>query len=626
EIGGSFLKEDDGFAGLAVIRTEALSLSAIGAYRYADGSPSLFIYAVLDYPLGGPAFFYVTGFAAGFGYNRRLVTPSIEGVATFPLVREATGSSAPLPGGQYDRAARLQQEIRALGSAIPADPGQYFLAVGLKFTSFKQIDSFALLAIQFGNRFEIDLLGLSTLKVPAPIGSELVTPVAEAQLALKAVFIPSEGFLGVRAQLTNSSYILSRACHLTGGFAFYAWFSGEHAGDFVLTLGGYHPAFQVPAHYPSVPRLGFMWQVTHNFYLRGGLYFALTAHALMAGGLLEAVYQSGNIRAWFKAGADFLIAWKPYHYEIAVYISLGLEITVHFFGTHTIGLSAAANLKLWGPEFGGEAHIRVKVLIFHIPIDINFGSRSRPVPAITFNEFKQTYLPAEPEEICSVTITGGLIGTVHENGKEIWLVNAKALTLVTNAVIPSTNADILGKSYSWQSKIPAIQPMAVSAGELSSTHHVDITGLSDADKAIFTATPLTKKVPAALWGEPVLASNDPLRHIEGQRYVENPQLNGARFVEDTLSGYRLRVGQRPSEGEKHAVDAEVLRTEIETAGRLLEWEALIEADPMGAAAWEAASQHDKLIHNVAREEILAAMGLEHLPIDYGEPLTEHVIV
>src|SRR6185503_19674840 len=62
KVAGSFLKLDGKFAGLAVLKTKALSLSAIGAYSKTDsGDPSLFLYATLDKPLGGPSFFFVTG-------------------------------------------------------------------------------------------------------------------------------------------------------------------------------------------------------------------------------------------------------------------------------------------------------------------------------------------------------------------------------------------------------------------------------------------------------------------------------------------------------------------------------------------------------------------------------------
>ena len=168
EISGAFLKvhvtrdglEYDEYDGGAIIKTSELSLSALGSYAKPDNYESLFIYGVLNYPFGGPPFFFVTGLAAGFGYNRAFIVPPIEDVAKFPLIQEAVGGS----GSPND----LMTELETLRDYIPATLGDIFLAVGVKFTSFKMIDSFALLAFVFGTQFEIDVLGLSTLIVPTP--------------------------------------------------------------------------------------------------------------------------------------------------------------------------------------------------------------------------------------------------------------------------------------------------------------------------------------------------------------------------------------------------------------------------------------------------------------------------
>ena len=42
--------------GAAVVKASALTLSALGSYTTLAGQPSMFVYAVLDYPIGGPAF------------------------------------------------------------------------------------------------------------------------------------------------------------------------------------------------------------------------------------------------------------------------------------------------------------------------------------------------------------------------------------------------------------------------------------------------------------------------------------------------------------------------------------------------------------------------------------------
>ncbi len=54
-------------------------------------------------------------------------------------------------------------------------------------------------------------------------------------------------------------------------------------------------------------RLGLNWQVTSELSITGGIYFALTPHMVMAGGRLEAIFQSGILRASFTLAADFLI-------------------------------------------------------------------------------------------------------------------------------------------------------------------------------------------------------------------------------------------------------------------------------------------------------------------------------
>ena len=58
-----------------------------------------------------------------------------------------------------------------------------------------------------------------------------------------ASFTPSTGLLAVDGKLSPASYLLGGFVKLSGGFAFYAWFSGDNQGDFVVSLGGYHPAF-----------------------------------------------------------------------------------------------------------------------------------------------------------------------------------------------------------------------------------------------------------------------------------------------------------------------------------------------------------------------------------------------
>ncbi|HKQ91674.1 MAG TPA: DUF6603 domain-containing protein, partial [Blastocatellia bacterium] len=605
EIGGAFLKiADKEYAGAAVIKARQLTLSALGMYKeMADGHPSMFVYAVLDYPIGGPAFFYVTGLAAGFGYSRALKIPTIDKVASFSLVENARKGA----GMPKDIGAELQK----LANDITPAAGENFLAIGVKFTSFKIVESFALLTFSFGSHFEMNLLGLSNLVAP---------PVAEAQLALKGAFQPDKGFLGVQAQLTPSSYLLSKACHLTGGFAFYSWFAGsEHDGDFVLTLGGYHPHFRVPEHYPTVPRLGFNWQVSAELSLKGDAYFALTASALMAGGHLEANWRSGSVHAWFKLGADFLIAWKPYHYEITAYVDMGVEVTFEFFGTQHISVHVGADLNIWGPEFSGEASIHLWIISF--TVKFGHGDSNKPQP-IGWTDFKLSFLPenresaGKPEnekmyDVCSIAVTGGLISKESQDAADLGVINPKSFSLATNSIIPSTTSQYALKdkkqtiSLSRRPGQFGIASMEVTAADLTSTQTITIKreGVIVSDE--FDYTPIYKNAPTGLWGESL-----------------KPELNGKQFIENALSGFEIRPKTKSklqSGGETAAIERRKLQADGFNLAGEFRWESV---KTFTAATFDSEQKRrDELRKTLAtgaaaRNAILAALGFT--PDDLGK--------
>jgi hypothetical protein len=487
EIAGAFLHLGDDFAGKALIRTEALAISALGAFALPEGQPSLFVYAFLDEPLGGPSFFFVEGLGLGFGYNRSFQAPPVQEVSDFPMVQEAMGFL-----GETD----LTTELTRLHKYIAPSVGQYFLVAGLKFSTFKVVDSFALLAVSFGRHFEIDLLGVSTVTMPTkfPVDQAL----GAAVLDVVARFDPDEGYLGVQAQLDEKrSFLLSRDCHLHGGFALAGWFKGEHAGDFVCTLGGYHPRFPVPKHYPKVPRVGFAWQVSPKLSVKGDGYFALTPSVAMAGVSLEAVWESGSLRASYDTSANFLVSWKPYHYEAGMSVEIGAKYKC--FSTH-----ADADLEIWGPEFSGHAHIHWTVFSF----DIRFGGSSPGTAAISWDSFYESFLP-KPEEICSVTAAGGLVRTLDAGGgKQRWVINPKELRLTTGSVIPSKQgkADAADLAGGVGTAELGIAPMDLkAAGFKTSTHTIRIVRLrpggEDPAAMDFRFEPVVKSFPSALWGQ-----------------------------------------------------------------------------------------------------------------------------
>ena len=557
EIGGGLLllAEGRGFAGTVIARSAEFTLTAMGAFSQIDKQPTLFVYATLDHALGGPPFFFVTGLAAGFGYNRDILMPEAEGVEDFPLVKWAK------PGGASTAPKDPLGALRELGRFIPPALGSAFVALGVAFTSFKVTESFALLVGKFGHKLEFDLLGTSRLTSP-PAGTKLgQPPVAQATLGLRARFVPEDGILSVRAVLGPDSFVLSRDCHLGGGFAFSAWFKklGEiEAGDFVITLGGYHALFVPPPHYPLVPRLSVQWRVSPNLTIKGSAYFAVTGGAVMAGGRFEAVWQSGDVRAAFIAATDFLLTWKPYHYDISVRVFISAEVTIHIFGTHHLTFDAGADVHMWGPEFSGVARLHLKVIGFDVAFDVRFGDGTALAQPIGWDEFRDSFLPAEP---CTITARAGLLGTMPavDGQPERWIVSGHAVVLAFETAIPlSAMPSTPPGDGARKVTRPAVAPVALHGADFVST----ITVTVKRDGKPFSGiclVPVRKAMPAGLWGEPRTRVDKDLH----KTYLEPAGANDPRFVADLLAGVviapspNLGAGQPPEGGRPSEVEATV---------------------------------------------------------------------
>jgi hypothetical protein len=492
-IGGAFLRtsvgKDEYYLGEAIARTDAFALSAFGGY--APAADSFFLFAHLDRQLGGPPSFRVVGLSAGFGLNSRLAIPRVDQLATFPLL-PAHNAFPPHPDATKPHESLTGALASIAGKVTPA-PGQTWLAAGIDFTSFEVVRSSALLTASFGANLEIALLGLSQISLPRGASP----PLAFAEIALEASFHSDSGLVAIDGLLTPASYLYSGDCHLTGGFAFYSWTGGDRAGDFVVTLGGYHPRFDA-AGYPAVPRLALTWQHSPELAIKGEAYFALTGHALMAGGLLDAVWASGDLSAWFKASADFLVTWQPFFYSIDVGVEIGASVTIHFFGAPHLTVDLSADLHLEGPPFSGHARIHIWIASF----SVEFGA-SAPAPTpIDWPTFRSSCLPPAPQPILTATPTSGLVKTVPPSDGAAggdWVFNAPRFALTITSAIPITSCNLAGVSGS----PVGIAPMAVREGQFKSELEVVVSHDVDGDVTAkhLTAAPVEKRVPVGLWGD-----------------------------------------------------------------------------------------------------------------------------
>ena len=548
-ISGAFFKQDEPlrYDGAALIRAATFGIDALGSYGEIDGETSLFVFVNLNVPLGGIPEFFVVGLAAGFGYNRDLIIPGPGDIGSFPLVAGAINPAffPKLPNGKADPTAAL----RKLGDTVPPVIGQYWIGGGVRFTTYELLSTFALLFLKFGREFEIDVVGVMSASLPPRTPETL----AYIELAIVAAFKPSEGQVSVRAQLTPNSYVLAPECKLTGGFAMLFWYAGENAGNFVITLGGYHPSYEKPDIYPDVPRLGFVWPIDLSFAtlgIAGGAYFALTPAAFMAGGFLSVTFEMGPIRAWLDAAANFLIQWKPFYYEVDVHVSVGVEFRTEIAGVGvTLTASLGALLELWGPSTAGRARIDWYVISFTIPIGEQNPDLQRE-PIATWDEFAVSFLPPntspDPAALTmfgttldanppgDVLKTAAEVGLVNQSGPNGMVIDPASWSFTVQTYIPATTMTVTQSGQD----LPAgpsigVRPMDVTSVETPLTvtmqewdtpsqqwRAVDLAAHQVAVKSV------TRDATAALW------SKDPLN-------TETPPDVAGTLVKNTNAGVQL---------------------------------------------------------------------------------------
>ncbi len=366
-----------GYVGMLLGRFGIYGLSVFGGYTSLGGDPSFFVFGAFNGPIGGPPAFFVTGIGGGLGINRKLVIP--DDPRQFPQYPFIIALDPNAEIG--DPMARL----RELNDFFPPELGTFWFAGGISFTCFALVDGIAVIAVSFGKvGLEINLMGLARMALPRPQAA-----LVSIELGLLARFSTAEGLFMIRAALTDNSWLLYPEVRLTGGFAFCVWWKGPLAGQFVLTIGGYHPDFHRDG-YPDVPRLGLMWRVSDSIYVKGESFFALTSEALMAGVRVVAVADFGW--AWARAdfGAQGLVYFDPFYFCVEAWarVSAGIEIET-FLGDISISITLGAGVRLEGPKFRGEVEVQVGPCTVTVP----FGERQdKRTPKLDWDAFVAKYL------------------------------------------------------------------------------------------------------------------------------------------------------------------------------------------------------------------------------------------
>ncbi|MBI5721697.1 MAG: hypothetical protein HZC37_28825 [Burkholderiales bacterium] len=448
------------YLGMLLGRFAVYGLTIYGGYGEgvdAQGQKFTAFFAVgaVNGPIGGPPAFFLTGIGGGFGINRKLVVPTdLSNFGDYPLIQALDIAATP---------AEPMQQLRALGAYFPMNRGTFWFAAGLSFNSFALVDGIAVVGVQIGDGLDINLLGLARMALPRP-----QVALVSIELALLARFSSSEGVLWVQGQLTDNSWLLYPDIKLTGGFAYVLWFKGENAGEFVLTMGGYHPDFH-RAGYPQVPRLGLHWSIGSNIVIEAGSYFALTSEALMAGGDFIGSASFGPAWAEVRFGAHGIVFFDPFSYQVNVYarIAAGVTIDTWLFGEITISVHVGARIDVRGPEFRGSVTFDVG------PIELTFdfgGSDKADIQPIGASTFIGKYL--EP------SAGNANAALAHALMTASGALPAKGESATPDGTSARPFVVVVEFSLTFTSTVPAVHVMRTNAGAAAFSTHAPSAALA----------------------------------------------------------------------------------------------------------------------------------------------------
>ena len=266
-------------------------------------------------------------------------------------------------------------DLKALSIHFTAVKGQHWVAAGIQFIAFGFIYGKVVVAIAFGNKFSMQILGMASFGIE---------PICYFEIGIE-VTADEEKFM-MRARLSPNSYIIHPDIFsLQGDFALCAWYADPHKGDFLFSIGGYHPLFAKPEHYPELIRVAVKATVYDFVHLSIEVFFCCTPQALMAGAKASLWAEFAGIEAGLDVYVDVLMKWDPFFLRAR----LGVHVWFVFFGRHEIGV----DLEIWTPKFGGLATIDLALVEF----DIHFGADLLAPPPPPLFEFigKQLGVPAK---------------------------------------------------------------------------------------------------------------------------------------------------------------------------------------------------------------------------------------
>ena len=376
--GGGYLFFDfdrEEYAGaLELTFSGIVSLKAIGLIttRMPDGSKGFSLLIIITAEFG-------TGIQLGFGFvllgvggllglNRTMkLQPLAEGVRTGGI------NGIMFPTNVVENAPRIISDLR---NYFPPEEGKFLIGPMAKLGWGTP----ALITVSLGVIIEIpgNIAILGVLKVALPAED---APLIILQINFIGAIEFDKKRLWFFASLYDSRILFVTLEGEMGLLV--AW--GDDA-SFVVSVGGFHPAFNPPPlPFPSPVRISMTLLNEPWGRIRVMNYFAVTSNTVQFGAQAELFFGVSAFNIDGHIGYDALFQFSPFHFIIQVSASLSVKV----FGAGVF--SVRVNMSLEGPTpYRARGTGSISLLFFDIDVDFDF----------TWGETRNTTLP--PIEIMPV--------------------------------------------------------------------------------------------------------------------------------------------------------------------------------------------------------------------------------
>jgi hypothetical protein len=310
--------------------------------------------------------FAVSGIGGVVGVNRRSDREA--------LIKAVTDGSAAGLLFPADPAKTGDAAVAALPGIFPPAQGSVISGPMFQLDWGGQIvtASIAVLA-EVSNEVRITILGRLAVALPHP---------AAPLILLQATFFgqvdPAEPSVLFVASLTGSHIV---GVPLNGDLCVVT--RGGDDPTFVLSAGGFHPAFGSPRGVPQLRRIGMDLSPSPFLDLRCEAYFAVTTNTVQFGARLELVAEVAECGLRGHLGLDVLIHWEP-RFSFVADVSAGIAVEV-FGETLT---SVNLDLRLEGPtpwHARGRGSVSLFLFSASFDFDVSWGSApplSQPAPDV----------------------------------------------------------------------------------------------------------------------------------------------------------------------------------------------------------------------------------------------------